>query len=123
MQYDFSFLNDEPTKRAFTADEVIFKEGETGEEMYYIISGEVEIAVAGKVMEVIQAEGIIGEMALIDNSPRSATATARTDATLAVIDQDRFTALLQQTPLFAIQVMRILARRLRRSDSRIAFLE
>ena len=61
---------------------------------------------------------MLGEMALIDNSPRSATVKAKTDCTLAVINQKRFMTLIQQTPYFAIQVMSVLADRLRRCDVR-----
>jgi CRP-like cAMP-binding protein len=53
-------------------------------------------------------------MALIDRSPRSADAVAKTDCTLAVVTQRRFTFLVQETPFFAVDIMRVLAERLRR---------
>jgi CRP-like cAMP-binding protein len=82
--------------------------------MYAIIEGEVEITVKGQPIDLVGPGGIIGEMALIDNSPRSGTASTRTQAKLVPIDQKRFTFLVQQTPYFSIQVMRIMADRLRR---------
>ena len=58
-------------------------------------------------------EDVFGEMALIDNSPRSLTAVAITDTTLATIDRHRFLFLVQETPTFAIDVMTVMAERLR----------
>ena len=55
-------------------------------------------------------------MALIDDSPRSATAVALTDVTLAPIKENQFLFLVQNTPFFALSVMRVLARRLRRQN-------
>lgn len=113
-RHDICFLHHELTKQAFTAGQVIFKEGDAGDVMYSVLSGEVEIVIADKVVELVQTGSILGEMALIDNHPRSATAIAKTDCNLAVINQKRFIALIQQTPFFAIQVMSLMADRLRR---------
>jgi CRP-like cAMP-binding protein len=82
--------------------------------MYAIIEGVVEITVEGQPLDLVGPGGIVGEMALVDNSPRSGTARAKTQAKLVPIDQKRFTFLVQQTPYFSIQVMRIMADRLRR---------
>ena len=73
----------------------------------------------GKLVEQLDAGGVIGEMALIDTGTRSATAIAKTDCKLAPISKKRFHFLVQQTPHFALQLMRIMADRLRRSDSRL----
>jgi CRP-like cAMP-binding protein len=101
--------------QAFKAGETIFKEGEPGHLMYVVVEGEAEISVHGHPVEVVSKEGIIGEMALIDpGQPRSAQVTAKTDCRLAPIDEKRFQFLVQQTPYFSIQVMRIMADRLRR---------
>ena len=94
--------------------QVVFEEGQPGDVMYAIIEGEVEIAVQGKPIDLVGPGGIIGEMALVDDSPRSGTARARTESKLVPINQKRFTFLVQQTPYFSIQVMRIMAERLRR---------
>ena len=58
--------------------------------------------------------GIMGELALIDSKPRSASAVAKTDCRLVPLDDKQFIFLVQQTPFFAIRVMRIMAERLRR---------
>ena len=59
------------------------------------------------------ADHIFGEMALIDNEPRSATAIAVTDVELVAVTEKQFLFLVGQTPYFALKVMRVLAQRLR----------
>jgi CRP-like cAMP-binding protein len=93
----------------------IFATGDDGDYMYVVRTGEVEIERDGKVIETLFAGGIFGEMALIDGSPRSATARAKTDVEVAPISEKNFLFLVHETPFFAIAVMRILAERLRRS--------
>ncbi len=93
--------------------QIIFEEGQPGDVMYAVIDGEVEITANGKLIDRIGAGGIIGEMALIDDSPRSGTAHATKPSKLVPISQKRFAFLVQQTPYFSIQVMRIMADRLR----------
>ena len=97
----------------FAAGQVIFKTGDPGEVMYAVQEGEVHIMVGDKVIDRVGPGGIFGEMALIDNSPRSATAVAGTDCKLVEVNQKRFEFMVQQTPRFALTVMKILAERLR----------
>jgi CRP-like cAMP-binding protein len=70
-------------------------------------------------VEELGSGGVFGEMALIDTGTRSATAIAKTDCRLVPINERRFQFLVQQTPNFALQLMRIIADRLRRMDSRL----
>jgi CRP-like cAMP-binding protein len=84
--------------------------------MYVIKEGEVDILVNDKVIETVGPGGIVGETALIDTHPRSATVVAKTDCQLVPIDEKRFTFLIQQTPYFSLQVMRVLVERVRRMD-------
>ncbi|MFN0159424.1 MAG: Crp/Fnr family transcriptional regulator [Bacteroidota bacterium] len=94
----------------------IFQEGEQGEKMYVILKGDVELSVRGKVIAGVARGGILGEMALIDAGPRSATACAKSDCELVVIDEERFLALVHEKPSFAIEVMKVLVARLRLMD-------
>ena len=103
----------------FVAGETIFKEGEAGDTMYVVVKGNVDLLVRGKLVEELGAGGVLGEMALIDSVPRSATAVAKSDCKLAPIPEKRFQFLVQQTPNFALQIMRVMAERLRRMDSRL----
>jgi CRP/FNR family cyclic AMP-dependent transcriptional regulator len=102
---------------SFTQGQTIFQEGDPGKVMYVVIEGEVEITVRGKVIVSLGPGGILGEMTLIDQQARSATALAKTDCKLASVDEKRFRFLVQQTPHFALSVMRVMAERLRRKDA------
>ena len=101
----------------FSAGQHIFTAGQPGDTMYVVKEGEVEVVVNGKVVDTLGPGGILGEMALIDKQPRSATAVAKTDCKLVSVNEQRFQRLVQQTPHFAIQVMRVMAQRLRHMDS------
>ncbi|PIE83696.1 MAG: cyclic nucleotide-binding protein [Candidatus Contendobacter odensis] len=103
----------------FAAGQIIFREGETGEVFYLVAEGEVDISTGHHQLETVGPGGILGELALIDKKPRSATVTARTDCLLTVIDREHFLALIQRTPLFALQVMRVMADRLRRTTDQL----
>ena len=111
------FKNEKMTDR-YEPGQIIFKQGQPADRMYVVKEGEVEIRVGDEVMDVVGAGDLLGEMALVDSSPRSATAVARTACSLIPVDQRRFTYLVQQTPFFSLYVMRVLADRLRRSNTR-----
>ena len=100
----------------FAAGQVIFSEGEPGTVMYGVQGGSVALIVNGTTVEIVRPGGIFGELALLDNEPRTATAVAEIDATLVPVDQARFMLMVRQTPFFAMDVMRLLARRLRETD-------
>ena len=104
---------------AFTAGHHIFDEGEAGEVMYVVVEGEVNIMVRGRVIETVGPGEVLGEMVLVDASPRSASAVAKTDCKLVLINERRFQFLVQQTPYFAIQIMQIMANRLRRMNAQL----
>ncbi len=65
----------------------------------------------------MRAGGVFGEMALIDKAPRSATAVAVTDSQVVAVGEKRFMYLIQQTPYFALEIMHVLADRLRRNTA------
>ena len=100
------------------AGDVLFREGEMGDLMYVLVKGTADITVNGKLVEQAVHGSIVGEMAMLEPCPRSATVTATSDeCTLSKIDQKRFYYLVSQTPNFATEVMRVMADRLRRCDS------
>jgi CRP/FNR family cyclic AMP-dependent transcriptional regulator len=106
--------------QTFAAGETIFTEGTTGREMYVVLEGSVYIRVGNKTLDVTGPGGVFGEMALIDSSARSATAIAKDDCTLTSIDEKQFLRLVDRIPLFALNVMQILAGRLRRMDALVS---
>lgn len=112
-------FNKEQQTESMAAGQTVFSAGEKGQAMFAVIEGEVDIVIRGKVVESIGPGGVFGEMALVDDSPRAATAMIRNDARLARIDQRRFMFLVQQNPYFALQLMSILADRLRKLNERL----
>ena len=103
----------------FSAGQTIFKEGDTGDLMYVIIEGQVEIQIRGNVLALLGSGEVFGEMGVIDPEPRSATAVALTNCRLAPMNQKRFLLLIQQTPEFAVHMLRVLTKRLRQMDAYI----
>jgi CRP/FNR family transcriptional regulator, cyclic AMP receptor protein len=101
------------------AGEYIFRKGESAKVMYLIIEGEVDLMLGDTVIEAAKEGTFIGEMALIDEEPRSASARARSDCRVFPIDEARFQLLVKETPFFALQMMKTLARRLRQMDARM----
>ncbi len=101
----------------FKAGDVIFNQGEPARELFIIQSGMVEIRLGNRVLETLSQYSIFGEMALIDAAPRSATAVAVTDAKLVPVSEKQFLFLISNTPYFALNVMRVMARRLRTANS------
>jgi len=82
-----------------------------------VLDGEVEVRVGRAVVEVAGPGDIVGEMALIDAQTRSATTVAKSDCRLALVNEQRFLYMVQETPFFVLHVMRVLADRLRRMDA------
>ncbi len=103
--------------RSFKAGEVIFREGEPAEELFVVKSGTVEIRLGNRLLDTLPERSIFGEMALIDHGPRSATAVAVTDATVVPVGEKQFLLLVSRTPYFALNVMRVLVKRLRTSNT------
>lgn len=111
-------LFSDPSKlRSYAAGETIFKAGDPGTEMFIVQEGEVDIVIKGAVVETVGTEHFFGELALIDEAPRSADAVARSACKLLPLNQREFTFLVDEIPFFAIRVMKVLADRLRRADA------
>jgi CRP-like cAMP-binding protein len=113
--FDFSCL----TRRGvpiqhFDAGEKIFLEDDSGGCMYVVQSGKVDVITFGSVLETVGPGGMFGEMALIDDGPRSAAALANEATEAAAIDKAMFVQLVREEPEFALHVMRLLTERIRR---------
>jgi len=100
--------------RRFDPGERIFLEDDVGDCMYVVRAGKVDVITFGNVLERVEPGGIFGEMALIDDGPRSAAALAAEETEVAVIDKETFHALLREEPAFALAIMRLLTERIRR---------
>jgi len=104
--------------QAFPANATIFVEGAPRDVMYVVVEGEVELRVGSEVVEVTGPGDLIGEMALIDAKPRSATARAKSECRLVAVDERQFLFLVHEHPFFALHAMRVLAERLRRMNAK-----
>jgi CRP/FNR family cyclic AMP-dependent transcriptional regulator len=109
----------EANPRVCEAGEAIFRAYDMGSEMYVVLEGEVELTIGSQVVETLGPGEPFGEMALIDQAPRTATAIAKTPCKLAVIPEKRFLFMVQTTPHFALQIMRVMADRLRKMNERV----
>ena len=114
--------------RTFQDLEVIFEEGSYGDEMYIVHSGAVKLVKKSPGREIViatvQPGEFFGEMALVDNAPRSVSAVAGTDQTrLLAMDRDKFLFLVSHQPAFALTVMHVLCQRIREMNERLSTLE
>ena len=98
---------------------MLFKNGDPGPRMFFVRSGTLRVRSGSVIYEDVGAGGIVGEMGIVEtNMPRSAMVYALTPVELVEIDQLHFLALVAEAPGFALAVMRVLSRRLRRMDDR-----
>jgi len=109
---------DQAEIQAFSAGQEIFKQGEVGQCLYGILDGEVEMQVNGKVVETLSTGDIFGEGALVHtDKTRYSTAIAKTNCKLAAMTERHFIFAVQETPMFALEVMRSYSDRFRRLKS------
>jgi CRP-like cAMP-binding protein len=106
-----------PDRREYEAGQVVFQAGEPGDCMYVVVEGEVDVLVNGQRVETAGPGTVIGEMALIDKSPRSATAQTRSPSTLVPVGEREFLFLVHEHPTFALTTMRFLAERIRQMNA------
>ena len=112
------FLN-ATERRELASGEVLFHAGDAGDQMFGVVSGQIELRRGDKVLGRVGPDETFGEMSIIDNVPRSLTAVAVERSEIAIISQRTFLFLVHETPMFAIQVMQSLASRIRELDERI----
>lgn len=98
---------------------VLFTEGEPGQEMFILLEGALEIMKGSRLIATIQPVELVGEMALIDDMPRSATVRAVAPCLLLAISADLFQAVVLR-PQSLLAMMRVLSRRVRQDTERLA---
>jgi CRP-like cAMP-binding protein len=115
-------LSDFIQEKEVLAGELVFREEDLGDEMYLVRSGRVsihqELGEGPALLETVEPGGYFGEMAIIDDLPRTATATAEVDTSLFVLHKNDFRTAVQDYPDIAFEIFREFTRRLRRSDKR-----
>ena len=112
------------TKQTFNDSEVIFREGDPSDTAFEIVSGKVEISKQGDggnvSLAVLNPGDLFGEMGVLDQGIRSATATAVGAVTTSVISRKEFLAGVQDKPEIALGIMTQMAERLRGADNQLA---
>jgi CRP/FNR family transcriptional regulator, cyclic AMP receptor protein len=109
----FELFSHNPTIIQVPAGQPLFSAGDEGHLMFVLSKGTADVMVNGQVVESLQHGSIVGEMGIVSPGPRSATVVATSDCEFVAVDEKRFQFLVQQTPFFATQVMRVMAERLR----------
>jgi CRP-like cAMP-binding protein len=115
---------------AFTSDRVTYeagqelcRQGDIGDAAYLVISGEADILVntpAGPLkIASVSKNALVGEIAIINDVPRTATVQAKTSVEALKITKDHFLRLVTEFPQIAIEIMRVLATRLSRTNEEL----
>ena len=108
----------------FEAGKVIFHENEMGDVLYIIKKGSVQIfKILGsgqeKTLAVLHEQAFFGEMSILDNSPRSASAKATEDSTLLAVDKESFKEVVNEYPEIAFEIFKVFSQRLREANKEI----
>lgn len=110
---DFAAATHVRPPQTYPAGRMVMKEGEAGLSMYVVIHGQVAVSIKGVVVERVRAGGVFGEMALVDQSPRAASAAAEEESLLLAIGRNDFMTLVKTRPVFAVSLLKAIAERLR----------
>jgi len=124
---DLERVSEISRERAYPRNSVILFEDDPGDALYVVALGQVKVVLIGEdgreVILSVMGEGeFFGEMALVDDEPRSAHVIAMEDSTLLVLRREDFQGILKQTPGIALALLRELSRRLRRVDEKVGSL-
>lgn len=119
----FELFANNPDIVRVAAGQPLFSEGDDGHRMFVLATGTAEVIINNRAVEQLQHGNIVGEMGIVSPGPRSATVVATSDCEFVAIDEKRFNYLVQQTPFFATQVMRVMAERLRAVNQMVTPVE
>lgn len=110
----------------FKSGDIVFLEHEPGDSVYLIQKGIIKISKVvedrEKTMAILEPGAIFGEMSIIENAPRSATAIAQTDAELLFFKKENFDVLLQSNPPMALRILTLFAKRIYEQKRRLMIL-
>jgi len=115
------------TRRPIQKDAVIFFENEPGDTLYVVASGRVRVSILGDdgrevILSMLGAGDFFGEMALLDNDPRSATTIAAEDSELLCLSRNDFDKVLRESPEMMMALIQVLTTRLRHANQQISTL-
>jgi len=120
-------LADVSRERSYPKNSVILFEDDPGDALYMVVTGQVKVVLIGEdgrevILSVLREGDFFGEMALLDDQPRSAHVIAMQDSNLLVLRREDFQRKLEETPTLAFGLLRELSRRLRHADDKIGGL-
>lgn len=107
-------------EHSYAAGQIIVTQGTPGQAFYMVISGQVEMLRENKSIGMFGPGDFFGEMALLDQAPRSATVRAIGETSCLMLSSWDFKALLEQHPSIALKLLEVLSRRLRAADERLS---
>ena len=115
------------TRRRYPKDTVVFFENEQGDTLFMILEGRVRVTILGDdgrevILSVLGPGDFFGEIALLDNEPRSATAIAAEDSELLLLQRNEFQGAMSENPSISGALIRVLTARLRRANHQISTL-
>ena len=99
------------------AGTTLMKEGERAGEFFVIVDGTVRVEQGGKILRTLRAGDFLGEIALVDGGPRTATAITESPSRLLVVAHREFHTLMQDHPAISMAILEALARRVRNLDT------
>ena len=99
-----------------TAGTVLVDQGQTGHEAFVVVDGQVTVKRNGRKIATLGEGAIVGELALLDHGPRTASVVCATDCTLFVLDQRHFRTVLEKHPSISLKLLGTLAERIRDFD-------
>ena len=113
--------------RTHVRNSIILFENDPGDALFVVLAGEVKVVLAGEdgrevILSILKEGDFFGEMALIDDRPRSANVVATADSILLILRREDFQACLEENPRIAFGLLRELSRRLRLADDKIGAL-
>jgi CRP-like cAMP-binding protein len=115
------------TRRKFPKDSVIFFEHDPGDSLFMILSGRVKVTILSDdgreiILSVLGEKDFFGEMSLLDNEPRSATAIAMEDTEVVILHQREFLSIVERRPRVLVLLLAVLSSRLRKANHQIGSL-
>jgi CRP-like cAMP-binding protein len=126
-QHDLENLARLATRRRYPKDGVVFFENEEGDWLFMVAQGRIKVTILGDdgreiILSVLGPGDFFGEMALVDNEPRSATAIAAEDTELLCLSRADFEGAVGANPLMMMGLIRVLTSRLRHANHQISTL-
>lgn len=120
MEPTINIFRGADNRQDIPAGTVLFAQGDQGGPMFALVEGRLSVKVNGVEVDQVEPGGVVGEMALIDPSQaRAASVTALEDSVVVPLDESEFLRHVHSTPFFALQVIRVFASRLRRTNELI----